>query len=282
MPHTPQASSPRRQTLAVLFAVISLYVLPVVARTQAVPVASGSIEQVPEQAAPTKAQAGILTLTNRDRTAQGLQPLQWSPALAAAAQTHAEAMAQAGTLSHQLPGEQNVADRAAHDGAHFQSVAENIAYGPSPATIEHEWMHSVPHRANILDPRMNSIGVGLVSAGGTLWAVEDFADAMTQMDPSAVEAEVGQELSAHGVAIVLPDSAEMQAARTACPEFEGGAGAHARFVVRWEGANMQQLPGPLGTAVSSGQYTRAAVAACPAINHRNTAFTVYRVAVLLF
>ena len=234
------------------------------------------------QPAPTEAQASILTLTNRDRTAQGLQPLQWSPALAAAAQTHAEAMAKAGALTHQLPGEPNVADRAEHDGAHFQSVAENIAYGPSPATIEHEWMHSVPHRANILDPHMNSIGVGLVSSGGTLWAVEDFADAIAQLDPSAVEAQVGQELSAHGLAIAAPDGPEMQAARVACPQFEGGAEAHARFVVRWESADMQQLPGPLDTAASSGQYARAAVAACPAINHRNAAFTVYRVAVLLF
>ena len=260
-----------------LFAVISLALLPVIARSQSVPAA-----QVSAQAAPTEAQAGILTLTNRDRTAQGLQPLQWSSALAVAAQTHAEAMAQAGTLAHQLPGEPNVADRAAHDGAHFQSVAENIAYGPSPATIEHEWMHSVPHRANILDPRMNSIGVGLVSSGGTLWAVEDFADATPEMSSSAVEAEVDGELQPHGLAIAAPDSPEMQAAQTACPQFDGNAGAHARFVVRWESADMRQLPAPLGAAVSSGRYTRAAVAACPAVNHRNAAFTVYRVAVLLF
>jgi uncharacterized protein YkwD len=233
-------------------------------------------------AQPTVAQTSILTLTNRDRTAQGLQPLQWSPALAAAAQTHAQAMAQAGTLSHQLPGEPNVADRTAKAGAHFQSVAENIAYGPSPSTIEHEWMHSVPHRRNILDPRMNSIGVGVVSSGGTLWAVEDFADATQEMDASAVQAEVEGELQPHGLAIAATDSPEMHAAQAACPQFEGNAGAHARFVVRWESADMRQLPGPLAAAVTSGQYTRAAVAACPAVDHRDAAFTVYRVAVLLF
>ncbi len=243
------------------------------ARAQASPAA---------QPEPTQAQTGILTLTNRDRTAQGLQPLRWSPSLAAAAQAHAEAMAHARALSHQLPGEPNVAERTAKAGAHFQSVAENIAYGPSPAVIEHEWMHSAPHRRNILDPGMNSIGVGLVSSGGTLWAVEDFADAMPAMNSSAVEAEVDGELKPHGLAIVAPGGPEMQAAVAACPQFEGGAGAHARFVVRWEGADLRQLPGPLAAAVSSGRYSRAAVAACPAINHRNSAFTVYRVAVLLF
>jgi hypothetical protein len=134
----------------------------------------------------------------------------------------------------------------------------------------------------ILDPHMNSIGVGLVSSGGTLWAVEDFAAATPEVSTAAVEAEVDDELQPHGLSIVAPDSAEMQAARTACPQLEGNAGAHARFIVRWESADMRPLPGPLATAVSSGQYTRAAVAACPAINHRNAAFTVYRVAVLLF
>jgi uncharacterized protein YkwD len=264
---------PVAQVWAVVVAVLSIAHVAVFAHAQAVSSA---------QAGPTVAQASILTLTNRDRTAQSLQPLQWSPALAAAAEFHAQAMAKAGTLSHQLPGEPNVADRTAKAGAHFQSVAENIAYGPSPSTIEHEWMHSVPHRHNILDPHMNSIGVGLVSSGGTLWAVEDFAAATPEVSTAAVEAEVDDELQPHGLSIVAPDSAEMQAARTACPQFEGNAGAHARFIVRWESADMRPLPGPLATAVSSGQYTRAAVAACPAINHRNAAFTVYRVAVLLF
>jgi hypothetical protein len=241
-----------------------------------------SQESQDAHAQPTAAQQNVLVLTNRDRTAQGLQPLHWSPALAAAAQQHAQAMAAAGTLSHQLPGEPNVADRAAHAGAHFQSVAENIAYGPSSKTIEQEWMHSVPHRANILDPRMNSIGVGIVSSGGTLWAVEDFADSIAELTPPAIEAEVGNELKAHGLAIAAPDTPEMQAARAACPQFEGGAGAHARFVVRWESANLAQLPAPLAAALTSGRYSRAAVASCPAINQRNADFTVYRVAVLLF
>jgi uncharacterized protein YkwD len=38
-------------------------------------------------------------------------------------------------------------------------------------------MKSPPHRANILDKDMDSIGVGVVERGGQLFAVEDFSQA---------------------------------------------------------------------------------------------------------
>lgn len=224
----------------------------------------------------------ILDLTNQDRAAESLPPLTWSPTLAAAAAIHANAMAQANNLSHQLPGEPNVATRAAAQGAHFQAVAENIAYGPSAPSIEHQWMHSAPHRANILDPRMNSIGIGLVQSNGTLWAAEDFSASEPERKPADVEQAVAQEITSKGLQISAEKSDEQAAARAACPQFEGNAGAGARFVVRWESSDLGTLPQPLGDAIASGQYTRAAIGACPAINPRNTDFAAYRVAVLLF
>ncbi len=36
-------------------------------------------------------------------------------------------------------------------------------------------MQSHNHRANILDPDMNSIGIGIVESQGQLFTVEDFA-----------------------------------------------------------------------------------------------------------
>src|ERR1700761_9178344 len=104
----------------------------------------------------------VMELTNADRVAQGLQPLKWDPALAQAAQQHAEMMAQQGSLSHQYPGEPDLVARAGAAGAHFRSIAENVALAPSPQALEQEWMHSTPHRNNILDPHMNAIGVGIV------------------------------------------------------------------------------------------------------------------------
>jgi hypothetical protein len=37
-------------------------------------------------------------------------------------------------------------------------------------------MHSAPHRANILDPRMRQVGVGIVKRDGALWVTEVFRD----------------------------------------------------------------------------------------------------------
>jgi uncharacterized protein YkwD len=38
-------------------------------------------------------------------------------------------------------------------------------------------MKSPPHRANVLDTDMDSIGVGVVEHGGKMFAVEDFSKA---------------------------------------------------------------------------------------------------------
>ena len=188
---------------------------------------------------------------------------------------------ESGNLSHQLPGEKDVAARSAEAGAHFRAVAENIAYGPDPNSIERQWMHSVPHRSNILDPRMNAIGIAVVAHGGQLWAVEDFSDAIAAMTPADVEGKVGAELGKLGITLAN-EGERLDAARAACPGFEGTAGARARFVVRWESGDLSTLPGPLMDAVHSGQYSSAAVGACAPVNARNASFTSYRVAVLLF
>ncbi len=232
---------------------------------------------------PDAATQTILDLTNQDRAAEGLGPLAWDPALATAAAVHTVAMVHAEVLSHQLPGEADVAGRAAAAGAHFRAVAENIAYGPSAAAIEQQWMHSAPHRANILDPRMDRIGISIVAGAGTLWAAEDFAAGTPALSLAAIEQTVEQELQSRSrVRAAAEGSEEKAAARAACPQFDGTAGARARFVVRWESSDLHAVPQPLADALGSGQYTVAAVGACPAANTRNQAFTAYRVAVLLF
>lgn len=231
---------------------------------------------------PTPAERIVLDMTNRDRTAQGLPALQWNPALAAAAMQHAQKMVQTSDLSHDLPGEESLVQRTAQAGAHFSAVAENIAYGPSPAIIEQEWMRSVAHRTNILDDRMNAVGIALIPAAGTLWAVEDFAATTPELSAQGVKQAVSAVLVAKGLAISAAGSPEQDAARVACPQFEGDAGAHARFVVRYESADPTTLPQPLSAALASGQYTRAAVASCPSTNTRNRNFAAYRVAVVLF
>lgn len=153
----------------------------------------------------------IFELTNRDRVARGLQPLRWSGSLAAAAQRHAERMSTEAYLMHQYPGEGNVSQRAAQAGAHFQAVAENIATGYRDEQIEQEWMHSTPHRRNILDPQMNALGVAVVLRAGVLYAVEDFAEASEAFSSRQVENRVGSLLKEDGVDPSAPRAAAAQA-----------------------------------------------------------------------
>jgi uncharacterized protein YkwD len=123
------------------------------------------------------AERQLFDAVNRERKAQGLPSLKPDEALAAAARAHAQRMAEQGTLSHQLPGEPNLLARARAAGAHFTWLAENVDQGPNPTAIHQSFMKSPQHRANILDPDMDSAGIAIATRNGQLFAVEDFSKA---------------------------------------------------------------------------------------------------------
>jgi len=224
------------------------------------------------------AEQQVMDLANADRAQQGLPPLKWDPALAQAAAEHAQLMAQQPALSHQYPGEPDLVARTAAAGAHFRSIAENVALAPSPQALEQEWMHSAPHRANILNPGMDTIGVGLVKRGGNYYAVEDFADGVAEMGPQQIEQKISQMLQQKG----LQPAGLTQDARQTCEMEHGSAGGSSpRFIMRWEGSDLSHLPGVLEQKISSGQYHKAAVGACDSGNP-SQGFTTYKVAVMLY
>jgi hypothetical protein len=221
--------------------------------------------------------AKILELTNQDRQEHGLQPLKWNDALADAASKHAQLMAESKDLSHQYPGEDDVSARAAQSGAHFQAIAENIAVGYSPEAIEKEWMKSVPHRTNILDPQMNTIGIAVAEHKGYLYAVEDFANASEQVAPDAIEHKIGDLVRAQGV----DTSGPSEEAKQACRMRDGmPQGSTAKGVIRFQTPDLTQLPPQVADRLRSGGFTKAAVGACPSQATGN--FTTYRVAILLY
>jgi hypothetical protein len=220
----------------------------------------------------------LLTLTNQDRAAQGLGPLRWSPELAQAAQSHDERMVQRNDLQHQFPDEPDVPTRAGQAGAHFRTVAENIALGPNAADIEKQWMHSTMHRTNILDPEMNIIGIALVHHRGEVWAVEDFAHAVEALGPPEIEGRVIELLAQQG----MRDAKATADARQTCEMEHGSAGgSRPRFVMRWEGSDLSRLPDVLVSKLQTGQFRSAAVGVCGGAQP-GQGFTTYHVAVLLY
>jgi len=219
----------------------------------------------------------LVQLANRDRTARGLSPLRWSEALAQAAHLHAVRMVQQNALSHQFPGEPGLEVRASRAGARFSSLAENVALGPSAEGIHQQWMNSPPHRANLLDPNLDSVGIAVEDRDGTLFAVEDFSLAVG--DPSLGEQErlVEKQLQSQGVHIL----GYTDDARRSCPLDNGYAGNHRpSFVVHYATADLETLPGMLEDRIRTGKYHSAAVGACP--SNGKFGFSSFRIVVLMF
>jgi Cysteine-rich secretory protein family len=237
--------------------------------------AAGPLNQAQAQSVEARQ---LMQATNEDRAQHGLGPLKWDPALARAAQRHAEIMVRHGALSHQYDGEADLVNRVSEDGAHFREVAENLAVAQTPGAVEDEWMHSAPHRRNILDAHLNEVGIGLVRAGGNLWAVEDFSAGVAALGSSQIERQIGQLLSQRG----LRSAGDLSAARQTCAMEHGAAGSvRPKFIMRWQGSDLSRLPDVLEQQISTGRFRTAAVGACEAGNGQ-PGFTTYRLAVMLF
>ena len=222
------------------------------------------------------AESILLNAANRDRAAAGLQPLQWDPALAVAARQHAQRMVQMKALSHQFSGEPPMQDRARHAGARFTMISENVAEGANVPGLHTQWMNSPPHRANLLDPGLNAVGIAVVQSGSILFAVEDFATVVPTLSLDAQESQVASEIAAGGIRAVnaTPD------ARKTCELDRGWSGQRPGSVLRYETSDLRRLPDDIRQKIGSGKYRSAAVGACEASGGGD--FVNFRIAILLY
>jgi len=229
------------------------------------------------QGKPGEPEQTLLQSANRERAMQGLAPLKWSDVLAEAARQHALRMAQQDTLSHQLPGEPDLTARASRAGARFHILAENIAEGPNAESIHQQWMHSPPHRANLLDRQLDSVGIAVAVRDGTLFAVEDFSLAAGGMSISEQEKTVEEQLQRRGLRLLD----QIGDARRSCMLDNGYAGSHEpSFVIHYAAPELRTLPDLLDKRIRTGKYHSAVVGACP--SDAKSGFSMYRVAVLLY
>jgi len=224
--------------------------------------------------------AQLFSFANQARAAQGLQPLEWDPALAAAALNHCVRAAAEGPLSHEYAGEPDLSQRAASAGARFSLIEENVAEGYEPSSIHQQWMHSSGHRDNLLNPAVNRVGVAVVAQGNMFYAVEDFARAVPVLSREQVEAAVANLVEGTGVAA----HGNSPGARLACAQDNGLPASldnrRPEFIMRWQAGELDRLPEALLERISTGRYREAAVGSCSSPTAATT-FTSYRVAVLL-
>jgi hypothetical protein len=220
----------------------------------------------------------LLELANQSRAQHKLPPLSWDDSLAKAAQAHLHwVIRNPGELSHQYPGEPDLVARGAHAGARFATISENIAgHGDTPASLHQVWMTSPTHRANLLDPNLNVVGIAVVESQGLLFAVEDFGHSVPALTPEAVERQVAKLLQAEG----FPPAPSNADARKTCTMPQGQSGIP-KLVIQWDGADITHLPDAVLQNLDKSRYTSAAVGACPG-RQPNPQFTTYHIAVLLY
>jgi Cysteine-rich secretory protein family len=224
----------------------------------------------------TSAEQLLFDAVNRERASLGLRQLQWDTALANAARLHTSLLADHDALSHRFAGEADLQTRLHLAGARFSLVAENVAEAPDVSTLHVAWMNSAPHRANILDPQVDSIGIAIERRGQEYYATQDFAAAVATMSREEQEQRVAALIQANGLA--LNGSAED--ARKSCDQNRAAFGAQPTAIARFEMSDLSHLPNDLGRMVTSGRFRSAAVGACevPTV----TPFARFKLTVLLY
>lgn len=109
-------------------------------------------------------------LVNQSRNANGLPSLR----------LNIDLYLQAAAWSNQLANDQYLhhrTDLSQGIGYSWRVLGENVGRGASIEQVQNAFMNSPAHRANVLDPRFDTIGIGVTrDANGQYWIVQEFMD----------------------------------------------------------------------------------------------------------
>ncbi len=227
----------------------------------------------------SSAEQELMDAVNRERKERSLSILKWDDGLAHAASKHAELMAEQKLLLHQLPEEPELAVRAHEAGARFSHITENIGMAEFASAFHEGWMHSPGHRANILDPRIDSIGIAVVDGEERLFAVEDFALAVEPLSLEEQEKRIGSLLAARGLHLLnIGDADKKNCDAKANKQLVGSR--RPGYVSEYETTNISEWPEEVEKELHLPRYKSAAVEACP--EKETAGFTSFRIIIVLY
>lgn len=117
---------------------------------------------------------GVIVETNVERNRYGLGDLRDNSVLREAAEMKANDMLQRQYFAHTSPSGATASDLVEYVGYNYILVGENLSLGnfDSARDMVNSWMNSPGHKANILNPRYQEIGVATVSGlyeGNNVW-----------------------------------------------------------------------------------------------------------------
>lgn len=139
----------------------------------------GSSPTAPGPPSVAQVENGSFVLLNQARATAGLPALQLDPALSAIARAHSEAMRDRGFFDHRDPTTgKTFTDRLRDGGQAFRTAGENLAMltnAADPAGFAHSNLFASPeHRADMLNPTFDRVGVGVAQAGNSYWLTQLF------------------------------------------------------------------------------------------------------------
>ncbi|MDI6816554.1 MAG: CAP domain-containing protein [Actinomycetota bacterium] len=120
----------------------------------------------------------MLDLVNSERASRGIKTLAADSRLVIFARSYAHEMAAHDFFSHVSPITGNLLSRVNRAGFKYWVLAgENLADAPSSEDAFRALMESPSHKANLLNPTYDPIGIGAVDGGdyGTIYVQEFMA-----------------------------------------------------------------------------------------------------------
>ncbi len=111
-------------------------------------------------------ETSLLALTNQARASVGAPALSLDAGISAVARSWAQTMAAQGDISHNPDMGSMISG--------WSRLAENVGVGSSINQVHDALLASHSHYVNLSDPAYSQVGIGVVSAGGRLYVVEDF------------------------------------------------------------------------------------------------------------
>jgi len=157
-----------------VFAIVAVAAVATFAATAEPPVAlagtCASANAKPLDASRATVSRAMFCLINAERRRHGLPALRLDRRLSEAAQDHTRDMVRRRYFSHINPDGLSPAERVRETGylraSHRWLVGENIAWGwhgrETAASVVRGWMHSPPHREEILRPSFRDVGIGAI------------------------------------------------------------------------------------------------------------------------
>jgi hypothetical protein len=222
----------------------------------------------------------LVALINKARVSQGLQPLTVDERLARAARKHSELMAQRSALSHQFDDEAPLQVRFGDESFPSDRQGENVALDQYVSSAHDILMHSPRHRANILNPNYDTVGVGIVRSGGNLYVTEDFAHRLPELSEPQTEAALQHAIEAYAKAHGLIPSARKplpslrhmacdMAVNDALNDQDAAQLPGVRGVFAWTAGDPGKLPSGIDKLLSQGLPSGYSLGACfaPSVSH---------------